>query len=78
MLAKSKLSSVEVIISKAIIDSNINHDEFVLIYNMREEYDDMKEEILTRDLMIRPIRSSASSFPASSLILPSSGESSML
>ena len=45
MLAKSKLSSVEVIISKAIIDSNINHDEFVLIYNMREEYDDMKEEI---------------------------------
>ena len=44
MLAKSKLSSLEVLISKALIDSNISHDEFVLI-NVIREYDDMKEEI---------------------------------
>ena len=44
MLAKSKLSSLEVLISKALIDSNISHDEFVLI-NVIKEYDDMKEEI---------------------------------
>ena len=31
LLAKSKLSSTEVIISKALIDSVISHDEFVLI-----------------------------------------------
>ena len=44
MLAKSKLSSLEVLISKALIDSNISHDEFVLT-NVIKEYDDMKEEI---------------------------------
>ena len=30
-LAKSKLNSVELLISKALIKSNINHDEFVSI-----------------------------------------------
>ena len=32
-------------VSKALIDSNINHDEFVLINNVLNEYDAMKEEI---------------------------------
>ena len=45
MLAKSKLNSIEILISKALIDSNINHDEFILINNVLKEYDDMKEEI---------------------------------
>ena len=45
LLAKSKLNSTEVLISKASIDSNINHNEFVLINNVLEEYDHMKEEI---------------------------------
>ena len=45
MLAKSKLNSIEVLISKALIDSNISHGEFVLINNVLKEYDDMKEEI---------------------------------
>ena len=31
LLAKSKLNGIEVLISKALIDSNISHDEFVLI-----------------------------------------------
>ena len=44
MFAKSKLSSLEVLISKALIDSNISHGEFVLI-NVIKEYDEMKEEI---------------------------------
>ena len=44
LLVKSKLNSIEVSISKALIESNISHDEFVLI-NMLKEYDDMKEEI---------------------------------
>ena len=45
LLAKSKLNSIEVLISKALIDSVINHDEFVLINNVLKEYDEMKEEI---------------------------------
>ena len=45
MLVKSKLSSIEVLISKALINSNISHNEFVLINNALKEFYDMKEEI---------------------------------
>ena len=45
VLAKSKLINIEVLISKTLIDSNIIHDEFVLINNLLKEYDKMKEEI---------------------------------
>ena len=45
MLAKSKLNSMEVLISKALIDSNISHDKFVLINNMLKEFYYKKEEI---------------------------------
>ena len=34
LLAKSKLNSIEVLISKALIDSNISHDGFVLRNNV--------------------------------------------
>ena len=44
-LAKSKLNSAEVLISIALIDSNISHNEFVLINNVPKEFDDIKEEI---------------------------------
>ena len=45
MLAKAKLNSVEVLISKDLIELNITHDEIVSINNMQKEYDDMKEEM---------------------------------
>ena len=45
LLAKSKLSRSDVLVSKTLIDLNISHDEFVLIINAVIEYDDMKEEI---------------------------------
>ena len=44
-LAKSKLNSIKVLISKALNDSNISHDGFVLINNVLKELYDMKEEI---------------------------------
>ena len=43
LLVKSKLSNIEVLISKALIDRVINHDEFVLINNVPKEYEEMKE-----------------------------------
>ena len=43
--AKSKLNSIGVLISKALIDSNISHEEFVLINNVLKEYINMKEKI---------------------------------
>ena len=45
MLAKSTLNSMEVLISKALINTNISHDEFVLINNVLKEYGNMKQEI---------------------------------
>ena len=47
MLVKSKLNSIEVLISKALINSNISHNEFILINNALKEFYDMKEEIKT-------------------------------
>ena len=38
LLAKSKLNSAEVFISKTLIDSNISHDEFVLMNNVLKEF----------------------------------------
>ena len=49
LLAKSKSNSIEVVISKALIDSNISHDEFVLMNNVLKDikikYHDMKKKL---------------------------------
>ena len=45
LLAKSKLNNIKVLISKALVDSYISHDEFILPNNMLREYDGIKEEI---------------------------------
>ena len=43
LLAKSKLNSIEFLISNALIDSVIIHDDFVLIDNVQKEYNEIKE-----------------------------------
>ena len=40
-----KLNDIDVLNSKALINSSINHDEFVLVNIVLKEYDDLKEEI---------------------------------
>ena len=42
-LAISKLNTIEVLISKALIESVISPDELVLINNILKEYNKMKE-----------------------------------
>ena len=44
MLAKSKLNSMDVLISKVLIDSVISNDEFVSI-NVLKQYNEMKKGI---------------------------------
>ena len=46
LLVKSKLNSVEILISKTLLDSNVSHDVFVLINNVLKEFCDMKEKKL--------------------------------
>ena len=48
LLAKSKLNSIEVLISKASINSVIGHDEFFLINSALKEYHEMKKGIKNR------------------------------
>ena len=44
LLAKIKLNTIEVLFSRALFDSYISHDEFVLWNNVLRKYDDTKEE----------------------------------
>ena len=41
-----KLNTIKFLISKALIDSCINHDEFVWVNNVLREYNEMKKEII--------------------------------
>ena len=44
-LAKSKLNSVEVLISKTSSDSSISHNEFILTNNVPKRFGDTNEKI---------------------------------
>ena len=45
LLGKDKLNTTDVLISEALIDSCISHDEFVSVNNVLREYDTMDEKI---------------------------------
>ena len=45
MLANSKLNSIKTLISQALIDLKISHEESKTIVNEKEKYEKMKESI---------------------------------
>ena len=45
MLAKSKLSSIETLISQALIDMEIIHEEFITILKEKDKYEKMKDNL---------------------------------
>ena len=45
MLVKDKLNITKVLISKALIDSYISHDEFISVNNVLIEHNERKLEI---------------------------------
>ena len=45
MLAKSKLSSIETLVSQALIDMEISHKEFITVLNEKDKYEKMKENV---------------------------------
>ena len=47
MLGKDKLNTIEVLVSKVLINSYISHDEFVSLNNVLREYNEIKEDIKT-------------------------------
>ena len=47
LLGKSKLNNIEILFSKALIDSNISHDEFVLINNALKEFYERRNQLFS-------------------------------
>ena len=45
MLAKSKFSSIETLVSQALIDLEISHEEFITILKEKDEYKKIKENV---------------------------------
>ena len=45
MKHESKLNSIDTSISKALVDSNVSHNEFLLINNVMKEFYDLKKKI---------------------------------
>ena len=49
MLAKRKLSSIDTLISQALIDTDICHEEFVTILRGKDRYETMKENLKNKN-----------------------------
>ena len=45
MLAKSKPNSIETLISQALIDMEMSHEEFITILNEKNIYEKMKDNL---------------------------------
>ena len=45
MLTKSKLNSIETLISQALIDMDISQEEFITILNEKDKYEKMKDNL---------------------------------
>ena len=45
MLAKSKLNSIETLVSQALIDMEISHEEFITISKEKDKYERMKDNL---------------------------------
>ena len=45
MLAKSKLNSIETVVSQALINMEISDEEFITILKEKDKYEKMKENL---------------------------------
>ena len=59
MLAKSKLNSIETLISQALIDMEISHEEFVTILKEKDKYEKMKDNLRSENEKYKIMRFSS-------------------
>ena len=45
VLTKCKLNSIETLVSQALIDMEISHEEFVTVLKVKDKYEKMKENL---------------------------------
>ena len=49
MLAKSKFNSIETLISQALGDLDISHEEFIMIFNEKDKYERKKYNLISEN-----------------------------
>ena len=49
MLAESKFNSIETLISQALIDLDISHEEFIRILNEKDKYEKMNHNLISEN-----------------------------
>ena len=49
VLGKSKFNSIETLISQALGDLGISHEEFIMILNEKDKYERMKYNLITEN-----------------------------
>ena len=49
MLAESKFSSIETLISQALGDLDISHEEFIMILKEKDKYEKMKYNLISEN-----------------------------
>ena len=59
MFAKSKLNSIETLVSQALIDMEISHEEFITILKEKDKYEKMKDNLRSENEKYEIMRSSS-------------------
>ena len=59
MLAKSKINSIETLVSQALIDMEISHEEFITILKGKDKYGKMKDNLRSENEKYEIIRLSS-------------------
>ena len=54
MLAKIKFNSIQTLISQALNDMEINHEEFITIFKENDRYQKMKENVRDKNENEKP------------------------
>ena len=49
MLAESKCNSIETLISQALVDLDISHEEFIMILKEKDKYEKMKYNLISEN-----------------------------
>ena len=49
MLAESKFNSIETLISQALNNLDISHEEFLMILNEKDKYENMKYNLISEN-----------------------------
>ena len=59
MLAKSKLNTIETLLSQALIHMEISHEEFITILKEKDKYEKMKDNLRCENVKYEIMRLSS-------------------